>query len=373
MGQMMKLHKINYSHTEKKDQDALILKYCTIHPVQHRPGFKGQRQTTTKFAVIVDNGKKIPICQKLFLSIFGITKHRVGYYTMNRFFYLGQFPTEKRGGNHKDRKYSAQKESVHKFIQKLKCVESHYCRKSKFAERKYLPSELNINKLYNIYKDDSECSNPLVKKSYFRSIFNKFYDIGFGSPKTDACSKCLELQEKIKNETDPTQKAELMTQKRVHTLRAKAFFEKLRDEVDGLKIISFDCQKNLPLPKLPDQLTYYSRQLYFYNFTMVEGSSTQPFTKERIFAYVCTENDHNKDSNLVASAVYHRLTETNKTNIDTIRLVADGCGCQNKNFIVLGDCCEWLLQNQSIKKIEIVFPVTGHSYTYACRQGVRSD
>ncbi|CAH2096686.1 unnamed protein product [Euphydryas editha] len=342
MGQMMKLHQNFYSHTEKKDQDALILKYCTINPVHHRPGFKGQRQTATKFAVIVDSGKKIPICKNLFLSIFGITKHRVAY-VMNRFFYTAQFPTEKRGGNHKDHKYSAQKESIHQFIQKLKCVESHYCRKN------------------------SECSNPWVKKSYFRSIFNKFYNIGFGSPKTDACSKCVELQEKIKNETDPTQKTELITQKRVHTLRAKAFFEKLRNEVDGLKIISFDCQKNLPLPKLPDQIIYYSRQLYFYNFTIVEASSTLPFTKERIFAYVCTENEHNKDSNLVASAVYHRLTETDKNNIDTIRLVADGCGGQNKNCIVVGACCKWLLKNQSIKKIEIVFPVTGHSYMPADR------
>lgn len=159
----------------------------------------------------------------------------------------------------------------------------------------------------------------------------------------------------------------LIIEKIVHTLKAKSFFEKLREEVDGLKIISFDCQKNLPLPKLADQITYYSRQLYFYNFTMVEGSSTLPFTKERIFAYVCTEDDHYKDSNLVASAVYHRLTETDKTNIKTIRLVADGCGGQNKKRIVVGACCEWLLKNRTISKIEIVFPVTGHSYMPADR------
>lgn len=109
-------------------------------------------------------------------------------------------------------------------------------------------------------------------------------------------------------------------------MRSKAFFKKLRGEVDGLKIISFDCQKNLPLPKLLDQIDNirhdlrisYSRQLY------------------------------------------HRLTETDKNSIDTIRLVADGYGGQNKNCIVVDACCKWLLKNQ-LKKIEVVFPVTGHS------------
>ncbi|RVE49656.1 hypothetical protein evm_005713 [Chilo suppressalis] len=366
MDQIMKLHRNFYARPEKKEQDALILKYCSIQSTaNHKTGFKGQRQTATKYSVLVDKGKKVPICKKFFLSIFGITKHRVAY-VMNRLYYTSEFPSEKRGGNHKEHKYAAQKESIHKFIQKLKCVESHYCRKSKFAVRQYLPSELNINKLFKIYKD-SEFSIPLVKNSYFRSIFNNYYNIGFGSPKTDVCSTCLELKEKIKLESDPQKKNELITQKRVHMLRANAFFEKLREESDGLKIISFDCQKNLPLPKLPDQSTYYSRQLYFYNFTMVEGSSTLPFSKERIFSYVCIENEHNKDSNLVSSAVYHRLTETDKTNIDTIRLIADGCGGQNKNCILVGTCCNWLLKNLTIKKIEIVFPVTGHSYMPADR------
>ncbi|CAG4975827.1 unnamed protein product [Colias eurytheme] len=92
-----------------------------------------------------------------------------------------------------------------------------------------------------------------------------------------------------------------------------------------------------------------------------------PLVKERIFAYICTENDFAKDSNLVASAVFHRLTATDKSGIRTIRLVADGCGGQNKNCIVVGACAKWLLNNPIIKTIEIVFPVTGHSYMPADR------
>ncbi|KAL4706794.1 hypothetical protein ACJJTC_018175 [Scirpophaga incertulas] len=369
MSDLLRIHNNFYSHSSKKEQDAIILKFCTITASnknsknQHK--YKGKKQTIIKYAVIAHK-RRIPVCQKFFLHIFGITKHRVAF-VMQKFYHSGEVGTEHRGGDRKSVKYVERKQSVHNFIEKLKCVESHYCRKSKTAERKYLPSELNISKLYRMYVE-SEFVLPEVKQSYFRRIFNNTYNIGFGTPKTDVCSTCLELIEKIKIEADPVKKNTLMVEKRVHSLRAKAFFEKLREAQDDIKIISFDCQKNLPLPKLPDQSTYYSRQLYYYNLTMVEGTSKDPLTPRNVFAYYCTENEYNKDSNLISSALYHRLNVTDKSGISHIRLVADGCGGQNKNCIVLGTCCKWLLENNTIKSIELVFPVTGHSFMPADRQ-----
>lgn len=369
MSQMKKIHQNFYSHTNKKDQDAILLKLCTIMSAnrnsknQHKYKFK--KQTTIKYGVIV-NKTKIPICNKFFLHIFGITKHRVAF-VMKKFYYTGEVGTEHRGGDRKTAKFADQKQSIHNYIATLQCIESHYCRRTKTAERKYLPSELSLSKLFKMYKV-SEHVHPLVKLSYFRHVFNTSYNIGFGTPKTDVCSTCLELKEKIKIEIDPIKKNLLMIKKRVHSLRAKAFFEKLGSAPEGVKIISFDCQKNLPLPKLPDQSTYYSRQLYYYNLTMVEGTSSGALSKDNVFAYCCTENEYNKNSNLIASAVYHRLTATDKTDIKHIRLIADGCGGQNKNCIVLGACSKWLLENPSIHTIELVFPVTGHSFMPADRQ-----
>lgn len=127
-------------------------------------------------------------------------------------------------------------------------------------------------------------------------------------------------------EKDENKKIYFMTEKRVHFLRAKSFFENLRNTTPDLKIISFDFQKNLPLPKVPDHSCYYSRQLYFYNLAVVEGHSNLPLNKERVFSYYCTEDEFSKNANLVASAVYDRLCKTDKTGIYRIRLVADGCG-----------------------------------------------
>lgn len=49
-----------------------------------------------------------------------------------------------------------------------------------------------------------------------------------------------------------------MTEQRVHKLKAKAFFSLLKRLSENIAVFSFDCEKNLPLPKLPDQACYFS-------------------------------------------------------------------------------------------------------------------
>ena len=47
-----------------------------------------------------------------------------------------------------------------------------------------------------------------------------------------------------------------------------------------------------------------------------------------------------------------------------MRLVADGCSGQNKNSTVIGMACHWLAVRAppSVKRIELIFPMTGHSF-----------
>ncbi|CAB3249228.1 unnamed protein product [Arctia plantaginis] len=45
----------------------------------------------------------------------------------------------------------------------------------------------------------------------------------------------------------------------------------------------------------------------------------------------------------------------------------DGCGGQNKNSILIGICCKWLLEYKDTKVLEIIFPFTGHSFMPADR------
>ncbi|CAH4034882.1 unnamed protein product [Pieris brassicae] len=299
--------------------------------------------------------KKIRVCQRAFLRILHITKHRVQYIA-KRFVESGGEPVkERRGGSHKSKKFAAKKNAVMLFINMFYVDEPHYCRGH--SERRYLPAELSINKMRKMYNNQEGLEEDLkVKKGYFRKIFNNNYNLGFGSPRTDVCSVCLQLFEKIKRESDETEKQRLCVESRVHKLKAKAFYALVKEEQSDLKTLSFDCQKNLPLPKTPDQITYYPRQLYLYNCTVVEGSSKAPMTRENVFAYCWTEDEYAKGANEITSVLWHRLGNTDFTGIRTVRLIADGCPGQNKNSIMLTMCSKWLLI------VRIVFPVVGHSF-----------
>lgn len=164
-----------------------------------------------------------------------------------------------------------------------------------------------------------------------------------------------------KNKND--EKAKVITEKRVHTLRAKSFYSILREEEEGYLILSFDCQKNMSLPKLPDSSAYFSSQINFYNFCIVTGSSNAKLTKDNVHCYTWNETKRSKGSNEIASAVYHRLSNVDLNEITKIKLVADGCGGQNKNTNIICMLMKWLSDTQSsVKEIVFVFPVVGHSF-----------
>lgn len=181
-------------------------------------------------------------------------------------------PAKENRGSDRSEKYEARRKSIMEFINKFKVIESHYCRGQ--SERMYLDSSLNISKMWTMYQNENK--ELLVKHSYFRYIFNTSYNLGFGNPRTDVCSTCLQLTEKIKSCNDENVKKDLLAEKKVHKMRAEAYFQLLREAEDGVVIFSFDCQKNQVLPKVPDQQAYYSRQLYIYNFTVVRGTSKPP-------------------------------------------------------------------------------------------------
>lgn len=75
-------------------------------------------------------------------------------------------------------------------------------------------------------------------------LFVTRFNIGFGSPRQDVCSTCLQLKEKIKVEKNGSEKVRLMTELRIHKLRAKAFFKLLQKEEEN-EILAFfsDSQK----------------------------------------------------------------------------------------------------------------------------------
>ncbi|KAK9736125.1 hypothetical protein QE152_g12770 [Popillia japonica] len=134
-------------------------------------------------------------------------------------------PKEGRGGDHKSHIKRDIKENIKKFIKRFPILEKHYCRGK--LERQYLSSDLNIAKMSSMYNKACE-PNMQCKRSFFRNVFNQNFNIGFSAPQVDVCFQCLELKGKIKREKDASTKQNLISQQKLHTSRAKAFFAHLR-------------------------------------------------------------------------------------------------------------------------------------------------
>nr|CAI5866539.1 unnamed protein product [Callosobruchus analis] len=164
---------------------------------------------------------------------------------------------------------------------------------------------------------------------------------------------------------NPEHKATFVTEYKLHKLKAKRFFEILKKEEAHVITLSYDCEKNLVLPKIPDQITYYKRQLYLYNFTVVIGSSKVKLTKNNVFMHTWLESESAKSSNEIASAVYSILKNLEiSDDIQELKLVSDGCTGQNKNSAMIAMCAKWLANDapKHIQTINLIFPVTGHSF-----------
>lgn len=139
----------------------------------------------------------------------------------------------------------------------------------------------------------------------------------------DVCSTCLQFKERIASTKDEAQKNSLTAEVSVHKARAKAFYSLLKDTSDGLMILSFHCQKNQPLPKIPDQATYYSRQIYLYNFTVVRGHTKSSLTPANVTSYVWLENQFQKGSNEIASCIFNTLQSLDFKDCNSLRLVCE--------------------------------------------------
>ncbi|CAF4757729.1 unnamed protein product [Pieris macdunnoughi] len=230
MQMIRKFYEKIYLCSNKVTQDNFILKFSSIQEAKRKKN--GKRTKAMKYYILGDKGAKVP----------GVLKR---FYESG-----GQMPVENRGGDRNTYKFTAKKLSVQWFIESFKGQESQYCR-SKNMHRVYLSAELNIRKMWRIYNESHE-PDLQVKQHFLRNVFNKYYNIGFGTPRTDVCSTCTEIGERLKAEKDVANKNQFIIEKRIHRLKYKAFYRILQ-EADGLLTISFDCQKNQALPKFPDQ------------------------------------------------------------------------------------------------------------------------
>ncbi|KAJ4425943.1 hypothetical protein ANN_27569 [Periplaneta americana] len=191
MKDIKSFHHTFYLNKDKIGQDTFIMKYCVSTLPKRRKYDRTQkaRSVSTKYYIVSETNKRmVPVCRDAFLGVLRIGKDRVAR-IMRQCTSSSSMPRENRGGDRVSHKNEAKRAGVKTFIESLNCSTGHYCR-SKTAQRFYLPSELNIKKLWHMYNGKADVTMR-VKQCFFRQVFNTFYNIGFGSPATDICSVSL--------------------------------------------------------------------------------------------------------------------------------------------------------------------------------------
>ena len=128
----------------------------------------------------------------------------------------------------------ARRKLVMEHIQMFPRYTSHYSRKSNLNTR-YLSPELNIKKMFSLYKEYCTEKNATpVKESYYRYIFNTQFNLRFHRPNSDTCSRCDTYGNIIKHSQDEIKIREAQIKQEVHHKKAeKALAIKKSDVLDN--------------------------------------------------------------------------------------------------------------------------------------------
>ncbi|KAJ8895853.1 hypothetical protein PR048_001192 [Dryococelus australis] len=113
--------------------------------------------------------------------------------------------------------------------------------------------------------------------------------------------------------------------------------------------ITFDFQKNLPMPNLTTNV-YYRRLLSLYSFNIPTLSTGHSKQKGKI------------GSDKVTSFLYNFIFILLDPKVKNIELFCDGCARQNKKFTVLRFLHYVVHAARKLDRIKLTFPVRGHSY-----------
>lgn len=364
------IEKMN-AFTNKNEQDIFLQGLIEVrHPknckkrmsetdLQTKSKSKVRRIKLNVFEYHIEFNNRQAVCRVAFQSFFGVTKKRVericSLKSQNR------SPFDKRGKSVGSRSRMMSGENckkIHEFINSIPVKQVHYAS----ILKKYLSADLNVKILYEGFiKQHPECID-IVKYKFFLKYFHENFNLSFGRPQIDVCSKCEELSIKIKDpHLNENAKRAAVAEHIVHKRRASKFFKKVESirllckDNDKIAALCFDYMQNLPLPSLPVQEIFYYRQLWVNEFCI------HNFTTEKATFYSYQEGECLKGPNEVCSFLNDYIKENIPNDVKQLHLFCDGCPGQNRNNTVLRFLLA-LTITKRFEQVSIYFPQRGHSF-----------
>lgn len=315
------------------------------------------RTYTRIYYLTGETGVDIPVCKEFFKKNLSVSDGRLTRALLQKE-QGGTASRDKRGKKVPYNKTSQEKiEFVTRFISRFPRYQSHYSRK-KNPNLCYLPPTLNLSRMYNLYK--SETDEP-VSLFVFRDVFRRKFNLTFHAPVSDSCRRCDEFEQKIKVESESTL-ASVKLEKELHLRKAESARTGMASDAElgkipesDVTVIAFDLMSTLPTPHLSTGVCYYKRQLWTYCLGIHNLSNNQAHM------YIWHEAIASRGPQEIGSCLYQYI----KNYVKTSKLVmySDQCGGQNRN-VKLALMCNYILQNKicRLQQIDHKFLVSGHSY-----------
>lgn len=222
---------------------------------------------------------------------------------------------------------------------------SHYTRAQ--SESKYLNADLNLAKMYRLYK--MKYQDP-VSLSVYKRIFYGNFNLRFKAPKKDTCKKCDEFAAKMQGADEATRQM-LKEWHDNHLDEAEKMQNQMKQDIENsktdpdLEALTYDMQKTLCAPKLPTSISYYLRQLNVYNLGIHVGSS------DKGIFHVWLETE---------ASCLKLFIETVTTK--NIILSSDSCGGQNRSIRLVLMMVYLLKHHATLQTTSLRYLRTGHTF-----------
>jgi hypothetical protein len=169
-------------------QNAYVAGLTDVYEVKRKPksgGEHSRRGATMKYKVSVNGFDKKVCKQAFFLSLHCISNGRL-MRILEKKRCLGSPGTDMRGHSNHSSKTSCENTDFVKGHINSRPKQSSHCSRVKIPNKRYLSPELNIVKLYQMYKEKCiENNKEPVSECRYRYIFNHEFSLSFGRPFQD--------------------------------------------------------------------------------------------------------------------------------------------------------------------------------------------
>lgn len=345
-------YKLNYN-----EQQLFLLKYIHIREMKRRR--KGKTDATSlKLAGYDFNINNKPVCRKTLLNVFSITIKRVRV-LQNKLKDGEVAPRDKRG-IHLNRRHATNKNTrdlIREHVKSFPLIENHYSRN--VSAKKCLSIDLSVRKMHRLYIEKYPQNSATY--SMYRKIFNRDFNLRFGSPRSDTCKLCDQLYAKLVLAATDNERKEIESQSLQHHMKADAAYKQLAEDGSNPNYITLcvDLQQVLFTPTLRHSDIYYQRQYSNYNFAVHNMSYNQPHM------FLWHQTIAKRGSKEIGSCILNYITTTFKklgpTEERKLVIWCDRCVGQNNNKTIL--CLYmYLIRSGYFTEVHQKFMITGHSF-----------